>query len=111
MGKIYRAKKAVAFARPGGGNRIIPADKIVRDDDPILTGRRDLLADESLFEPLDDYLDREVEQATADPGEKRAVTRARRPRAAKLDASNKTPEAGPKEAAATARASDKEGAK
>lgn len=85
MGKIFRAKKAVAFARKGGGTQVIPADKVLREDDPIFAGRKDLLNDASLFEPLDDYLDRTVEQATAEPGDKRTVSRARKPRAAKPD--------------------------
>lgn len=56
----------ISFAAPGG--RFVNAGDIVNRLDPVVKGR------EALFEPVTDA----VEQATAAPGEKRTVTRARK---------------------------------
>ncbi|MGY6501640.1 MAG: hypothetical protein ACXIVQ_12230 [Acidimicrobiales bacterium] len=50
------------------GSRIIARGRIVAADDPIVAGRG------HLFEPVDARLEREVERATAQPGERRHVT-------------------------------------
>lgn len=60
------AKKGVA-----GPGRSINEGDVLNASDPAVKGR------EHLFQPLEDYLDA-VEQATAAPGEKRAVRRSQR---------------------------------
>ena len=57
-----------------GVPRTIPAGALLDSDDPIVKGR------ERLFEPVDAYMVRrsqsaQVEQATAEPGERRSVSR------------------------------------
>lgn len=49
--------------------RTVQVGDIVRRDDPIVAGR------EHLFEDLSRYDDAPIEQATASPGERRAVKR------------------------------------
>lgn len=82
MGKIYRCKQAVAFDRPDGTGSVIGADQVVSSDDPMFDGRQDLFKRTELFEPFEDFAARQtstVEQATADPGEKRSVTKRQAP--------------------------------
>ena len=57
MGQILRARTAFAV-----GHKIVAAGALVDSDDPLVKGR------EGLFAPV-------VEQATAAPGERRAVKR------------------------------------
>lgn len=55
-----------------GVPRTVPAGTLLDSDDPIVKGR------EKLFEPVDAFMERRaprVEQATAEPGEKRSLSR------------------------------------
>lgn len=82
MAQIYRCLQSFAF-----GDWVIREGDVVRDDDPRFSGR-DYFASKDHFESLAEYATRhtsEVEQATAEPGERRSVSRARKPRAAKPD--------------------------
>jgi hypothetical protein len=51
-----------------GTPRVVPLGAIVREGHPIMNGR------EHLFEPLQQRVDFEVEQATAVPGELRKIS-------------------------------------
>ena len=83
MGKIYRCKQAVAFDRPDGTGSVIAAEQVVSSDDPMFKGRQDLFEEGAgLFEPFEDFTARQassVEQATAEPGEKRSVAKRQQP--------------------------------
>jgi hypothetical protein len=65
-----RSKRSFAAYGPKGAPRVVKAGQIVADDDPVVKGR------ESAFESVDAHLARRprTEQATADPGEPRALT-------------------------------------
>lgn len=72
----YRCKHPFAFD-VDGVSRVVAVDEVVSSDDPAFAKRQELFGNGDLFEPLEDYLSRRtgVEQATADPGERRGVTR------------------------------------
>lgn len=63
------------FAR---GTRVYTPGEIVSGDDPVVKGN------ESYFEDVDALVSRSVEQATAAPGEKRAVKRVAKKAAPKV---------------------------
>lgn len=65
-----RSKRSFAAYGPTGAPRVVKAGQIVADDDPIVKGREDA------FESVDAHLARHArtEQATAAPGEPRALT-------------------------------------
>lgn len=65
-----RSKRSFAVYGPNGAPRVVKAGQIVADDDPVVKGR------ENAFESVDAHLARRArtEQATADPGEPRALT-------------------------------------
>jgi hypothetical protein len=72
---IKRSKASFA-AVVNGVPQVIPVGYLVEDGHPVLKGR------EHLFEDADTHVarrDKRVEQATAAPGEKRAVSRPTRP--------------------------------
>lgn len=75
---IYRCLQAVAFDRPDGSGSVLAPNQIVSSDDPMFEGRGDLFKRDDLFELYDPAKGSGVESATAAPGEKRTVTRARR---------------------------------
>lgn len=69
-----RCKDAFA-TKINGAPRVVAAGELVDADDPVVRGR------EVFFEPLDTFMSRrgrQVEQATAAPGEARTVTTAKR---------------------------------
>lgn len=71
-----RCKESFA-ADVNGVQRVVTAGQLLDSADPIVKGR------DSLFEPVETYIQRNtppVEQATAAPGEKRAVKRAATPK-------------------------------
>lgn len=72
----YRCKHPFAFD-VDGVSRVVVVDEVVSTDDPAFTARQELFTNSDLFEPLEDYVARRtgVEQATAEPGEKRSVSR------------------------------------
>lgn len=72
----YRCKHPFAFD-VDGVSRVVVVDEVVSSDDPTFARRQELFANDDLFEPLEDYISRRtgVEQATAEPGEKRGLTR------------------------------------
>ncbi|MEU0393815.1 hypothetical protein ABZ208_13730 [Streptomyces sp. NPDC006208] len=79
---IKRCKASFAVVM-NGAPRVITAGQLVDSDDPVIKGR------EASFEDVETYMsDRaaRVEQATAEPGEKRSVS----PPAAKKTAAKKT---------------------
>lgn len=59
-----------SFAAPG--RRVIREGQVLAGDDPLVS------AHPSYFVPADVAAERQVEQATAAPGEKRTVSRARK---------------------------------
>lgn len=68
--RVYRCRSAFVHYEKGGARRRYQPGQLVAEGDPILAGR------EKNFELVDDFMDRTqqpVEQATAAPGEKRAV--------------------------------------
>lgn len=75
---IKRCKSSFAV-QIGGAPRVVPAGALLDESDPVIKGR------EAYFEDVETYVsDRapKVEQATAEPGERRSVTRPARKRAA-----------------------------
>lgn len=73
---IKRSKVSFA-ATINGVPQVVNVGRLVEDGDPLLKGR------EHLFETVETHMAARtsgVEQATADPGEKRGITRARQPR-------------------------------
>ena len=68
MAGMFRCKHPFSFD-VDGVSRVVSAGDVVSTADPAFKDRQEL------FEPLEPYLNRRagIEQATADPGEKRSV--------------------------------------
>jgi hypothetical protein len=82
---IKRCKASFAVA-VGGVPRVMKAGALVQDDDPILTGR------EHLFEDVDAFVQKQrprAESATAEPGERRSLTKPAKKTAAAKTATRK----------------------
>ena len=79
---VLRCIKALA-AYDGGRPRVVRVGALVREDDPIVKGRR------AHFESVEQHLTarrtRRTEQATAAPGEPRTVTAAAEPKESRTD--------------------------
>lgn len=90
---IKRCKASFAVI-VNGAPRVVTAGQLVSDDDPVVKGR------EANFEDVETYVSERkarVEQATADPGEKRSVARpAVKKTAAPIKKAAAKPEAEPK---------------
>lgn len=92
MAKTYRCKQSFVIG-VGGANRAIRSGDVIAANDPRFKKYQHLLGDPKFFESTDDYLERTVsavEQASAEPGEKRTVTKPRK--AAVRKATAKKPE-------------------
>jgi hypothetical protein len=80
--------------------------QLVADDDPVIKGR------EHLFEDVDAFMERQtprVEQATAEPGARRSLTRPKKQAAAKKAAAKKTAAKPPAEPATKAEPTAEQG--
>lgn len=73
MAKTYRCKQSFVIG-VAGTNRAIRTGDIVSANDPRFKQYKHLF-ESKYFEPSDTYIERTVEEATADPGEKRTVTK------------------------------------
>lgn len=79
--------KAAFAASVGGIPRVMRPGALVQDNDPVIKGR------ENLFEDVDTYVQkrvRRVEDATAEPGGRRSLSRPTKQTAAKPRAAKKT---------------------
>lgn len=94
--KTYRCKRSFAIGA-GGTNRVIRAGDIIAAGDPRFRQYKHLLGDPKFFESAEEYIERTIEQATAEPGEKRNVATRPSPgrKAAKKAAKAKDPEPKP----------------
>lgn len=75
---VFRPRSPFVTVGPDGVKHRFDPSTLVAEGHWVLKGR------ESLFEPVDDYVDR-VEQATAAPGEIRNVSRTAKKAASKSD--------------------------
>ena len=94
-----------------GVSRVVSAGDVVSSDDPRFAERRELFDDRTLFEPLEDFIQRRtgVEQATAAPGERRSVSPPKRSQAAKPSTKPAATGSGGAEQGGKAASTDKEG--
>jgi hypothetical protein len=72
MAKTYRCKLSFVVG-VAGTNRVVRTGELISGNDPRVKNHQDLLRNEKYFEPAQDYIDRTIEEATAVPGEKRAL--------------------------------------
>lgn len=79
--KTYRCKRSFVLGA-NGANRVIRVGDIIAAGDPRFKQYKHLLGDPKFFETSDAFIERTIEQATAAPGEKRAVGRPAAPRKA-----------------------------
>lgn len=87
MAKTYRCKQSFVIGA-GGANRVIRAGDIVAANDPRFKQHKHLF-ESKYFESSDDFIERTVEQATAEPGERRSLTKPVRKAAKKATAKPK----------------------
>jgi hypothetical protein len=78
----------------GGAPRVVPVGTLVEADDPILRGREQYFEDVETY--VSDRASARVEQATAAPGEQRALPRPVAKKTAATKRTERTGRAGPK---------------